>query len=211
MVDQHLPAADAHAEEAVRAADVGLLGVEHFDAFDVVALEGEAGEVSRIGLDQVLGDKVDFGMRSCLGLWVGRDGPAVCKNRARAAVQRGGGDRGVLECIRKDTGMGSWRQSYVTSVGKKVWASASVEDKSVGRVHCQYRSSTTRCACSASVNSERSSAVHVTYRRRRSRRTSKPTVSFRRRSTVLFKLSPRSALMARSRRESSGSTLRRVI
>ena len=51
VVDQHLLAADAHAEEAVRAADVGLLGVEHFNVFDVIALEGEAGEVGRVGLD----------------------------------------------------------------------------------------------------------------------------------------------------------------
>ena len=47
VVDQYLVAADAHAEEAVGAADGGLLGVEHFDAFDVIALEGEAGRSRR--------------------------------------------------------------------------------------------------------------------------------------------------------------------
>ena len=67
-MDQHVLAADAHSEEAVGSADVGLLGVEHFDAFDVVALEGEAGEVSRVGLDQVLGNGVEIGHDNQLGI-----------------------------------------------------------------------------------------------------------------------------------------------
>ena len=58
VVDQHVLAADAHTEEAVGAADVGLLGVEHFDVLDVVALEGEAGEVSRVGLDEMFGNSL---------------------------------------------------------------------------------------------------------------------------------------------------------
>ena len=47
---------------------VGRLGFYHFDVFDVVALEGEAGEVSRVGLDQTLSDGVEFGHGDQLGI-----------------------------------------------------------------------------------------------------------------------------------------------
>ena len=51
----------SHAEEAIGAADGGLLGVEHFADFDVVALAGEADEVGGVGVDEVFGNRVEFG------------------------------------------------------------------------------------------------------------------------------------------------------
>ena len=79
MMDQHLLAVcEGYVEEAVGAADGGLLGIEHFDALDVVALEGEADEVVGVGLDELFGNRVEFGHGKELH----------CKNRAMAAAQR---------------------------------------------------------------------------------------------------------------------------
>ena len=84
-----------------------MLGVEYFDVLDVVALEGEAGEVSRVGLDEMFGDRIEFSHDLCLGLrvsWYPQQG----KNRARGAAQRGGEGWEGVECSGKVTGVGSW-------------------------------------------------------------------------------------------------------
>ena len=100
-------------EEAVGSADVGLLGVEHFDVLDIVSLEGEAGEVGRVGLDEMFGDRIEFSHALCLGLrvsWYPQQG----KNRARGAAQRGGGGWEGVECGGKVTGVGRWGQKRRT-------------------------------------------------------------------------------------------------
>ena len=93
VMDQSLLAADAHAEEAVGAVgfDGGLFGIDHVEYLDVVLVEGEAGEVMGVGVDEMFGDGVEFSHETCLGLRVGMV-PATGKNRATAAVQREGGD-----------------------------------------------------------------------------------------------------------------------
>lgn len=76
-------------------ADGGLLGVEHFDALDVVSLEGEAGEVGWVGLDEPFGDGVEFGHDEQFA-------KTVPRQRLRAEAESA-----VLECVGKGTGMGS--------------------------------------------------------------------------------------------------------
>ena len=108
VMNQRLLAADAHADEAVSTVgfDGGLLGVDHVDHFKVVLVEGEAGEVAGVGVDEMFGDGIEFGHEPCLGPWVaGGVVPATGKNRATAAAQRGGEGYEVLECSGKDTGM----------------------------------------------------------------------------------------------------------
>ena len=64
LMNQRLLAApDAHADEAIGAMGFnrGLFGVEYIEDFDVVLLEGEAGEVLGIGMDEVFGDGIEFG------------------------------------------------------------------------------------------------------------------------------------------------------
>lgn len=104
-----------------------------------------------------------------------------------------------------------YESEHLGMSGAQMRVSTCVKNQPLRRPHPQYRRSTTRCERNAAVNSSRSAGVHVTYRRRRVRRTSRPTASRRRVKTVLFKLSPRSSLIARSWRESSVSTLRSVI
>ena len=53
--------------------DSGLLGIDNVDHFDVVLMEGEAGEVVRVGVDEMFGDSIEFGHEPCLGC--GWDGP----------------------------------------------------------------------------------------------------------------------------------------
>ena len=71
-MDQCLLAADLHVDEAVGAVgfDGGLLGVNDAENFDIVLVEGEAGEVMGIGVDEMFGDGIEFGHESCLGLRV---------------------------------------------------------------------------------------------------------------------------------------------
>ena len=63
-MDQRFLAADLYADEAVGAMgfDGELFGVDDVDDLDVVLMEGEAGEVAGIGVDEVLGDGVKFGL-----------------------------------------------------------------------------------------------------------------------------------------------------
>ena len=92
-MDQRLLAADAHADEAVGVVgfDSRLLSVNDVEYLDVVLVEGEAGEVVRVGVDEMFGDSIEFGHEPYLGLRVGMV-PATGKNRAKAAAQREGRD-----------------------------------------------------------------------------------------------------------------------
>ena len=68
-MDHHHLAAQAHAQQAVGTARVegGLIGVEQLEDFDVLPFEGEAGDVAGIGLNQVLGNGVEFRHRYSFG------------------------------------------------------------------------------------------------------------------------------------------------
>ena len=62
VVDQCLTAFDAHANETVGLAcgDRRLLCIDDFEDLNVLSTEGEAGKVFRIGLDKVLGNRIEF-------------------------------------------------------------------------------------------------------------------------------------------------------
>ncbi len=74
VMDQRFIASDAHADQAIGAVgfDRGLLGVDDVEHLKVVVLEGEAGEVVGIGVDEMLGDSVKFGHKQCLARLRGR-------------------------------------------------------------------------------------------------------------------------------------------
>ena len=68
-MNQRLLVAEAHADEAVSAVGFngGLLGVDDVEHLKIVLPEGEAGEVGRVGVDEMLGDGIKFGHKPCLG------------------------------------------------------------------------------------------------------------------------------------------------
>ena len=71
-MDQRLFVSDLYVDEAVGAVgfDGGLFGVNDSEDLKVVLVEGEAGEVVGVGVDEMFGDSIEFGHEPCLGLRV---------------------------------------------------------------------------------------------------------------------------------------------